>query len=125
MSPVIDTNVFVDVLRRNSSARECLLFHLESGPIQASEVTRIELLAGMRQDEETRIRQLFDMVTWVPVSEQISELAGELGRTWGIRNQGIDLPDFVIAATAIHAQADLLTLNVKHFPMFKNLRPAY
>jgi predicted nucleic acid-binding protein len=33
--------------------------------------------------------------------------------------------DYLIAATAIVIDADLLTTNVRHFPMFTKLKPAY
>ena len=33
--------------------------------------------------------------------------------------------DFFIAATALDLGADLLTRNVRHFPMLAGLRPAY
>jgi predicted nucleic acid-binding protein len=35
------------------------------------------------------------------------------------------LVDCVIAATAQRYDAPLLTLNVRHFPMFKDLKPAF
>ncbi len=38
---------------------------------------------------------------------------------------GIDLVDYIIGATAKLQSADLATLNIKHFPMFKGLRPPY
>lgn len=37
----------------------------------------------------------------------------------------IDLVDYLIAATARSVRADLVTLNVKHFPMFKGLEAPY
>jgi predicted nucleic acid-binding protein len=38
---------------------------------------------------------------------------------------GIDVVDYVIAATAEELGAELMTLNVRHFPMFAALRPAF
>lgn len=38
---------------------------------------------------------------------------------------GIDLVDYVIAATAEIHGAELLTLNIKHFPMVHGLKPAF
>jgi len=38
---------------------------------------------------------------------------------------GIDVVDRVIAATAELQAAELLTLNVKHFPMVRGLKPAF
>jgi predicted nucleic acid-binding protein len=41
------------------------------------------------------------------------------------RSYGIDIPDAIIAATAEHHGLELATLNLKHFPMFPRLKPAY
>ena len=38
---------------------------------------------------------------------------------------GIDAADYLIAATALVLDAEVLTTNVRHFPMFTGLRPAY
>lgn len=40
-------------------------------------------------------------------------------------HSGIDDVDYLIAATAIVIEADLLTTNLRHFPMFGELRPPY
>lgn len=40
-------------------------------------------------------------------------------------SHGIDDFDAVIAATAEHFELKLATLNLKHFPMFPQLKPAY
>ncbi len=40
-------------------------------------------------------------------------------------SHGLDMPDALIAATAEHHGLQLATLNVKRFPMFPKLKPAY
>jgi len=37
----------------------------------------------------------------------------------------IDDADYLIAATALLLDTDLLTTNVRHFPMIRGLEPAY
>ena len=51
--------------------------------------------------------------------------AGGLGRSWLTSHRGIDSADLAIAATAILLDARLLTLNVRHFPMFGDLARPY
>jgi predicted nucleic acid-binding protein len=53
----------------------------------------------------------------------IARRAGELGRRWDRHRPGIALADLIIAATAEQLGADLATGNVRHFPMFPDLRP--
>jgi predicted nucleic acid-binding protein len=59
------------------------------------------------------------------VSDAIAARAGGLLRKYRRSHPGIDLVDYMIAATAEELDAELMTLNVRHFPMFKNLRAAF
>lgn len=125
MTVVVDTSVLVDVLRGDPAAAHALKEARRSGPLHASEVTRLEVLAGMRPHEEEGTRGLFGAFTWHPVDERLAEIGGELGRRWLSGNRGIDSADLAIAATAIAMDARLLTKNVKHFPMFDGLSAPY
>jgi predicted nucleic acid-binding protein len=60
-------------------------------------------------------------LVWHRVDAEVAEKAGELGRTW-LRSHGMDAADLAIAATALGIGARLVTLNVRHFPMFADLR---
>ncbi len=93
--------------------------------VHASEITRLEVLAGMRNSEERRSRSLLSTLHWHPVDAAVAEKAGELGREWLPGNQGIDSADLAIAATAILLHARLLTVDVRHFPMFADLISPY
>jgi predicted nucleic acid-binding protein len=64
-------------------------------------------------------------LTWVPVDELISTHAGHMGQRWNASLRGIGVADLIIAATADLLGADLITSNVKHFPMFPGLEPPY
>ncbi|WP_375478103.1 type II toxin-antitoxin system VapC family toxin [uncultured Jatrophihabitans sp.] len=125
MTVVIDTSVLIDVLRGLPAAAELLRRERQAGPLWASEMTRLELLAGMRPNEEARTRQLMTSLRWVPVDEDVAELAGKLGRKWLPSHRAIDGADLVIAATALQRNARLETKNVKHFPMFPGLTAPY
>jgi len=54
-----------------------------------------------------------------------AEVAGELGRRWLPSHSGIDGADLAIAATAVLLDARLVTMNVRHFPMFAELTRPY
>ena len=84
-----------------------------------------EVLAGMRANEEDSTRSLLSIFIWHPVDTVTAERAGELGRRWLRSHQTIDSADLAIAATAMVTGCELLTCNVKHFPMFADLRKPY
>ena len=79
----------------------------------------------MRSSERADVRRLFSALRLEPVSDPIAQRAGEHLRKYRTSHRGIDIVDYVIAATAEQLDAELVTLNVKHFPMVKGLRPAF
>ena len=99
--------------------------HRSAGPLHASDITRLEVLAGMRLVEETATRSLLSTLIWHPVDAQVAEEAGALGRQWLPSHHTIDSADLAIAATAQLTGLPLLTKNVRHFPMFPNLTAPY
>ncbi|GAA1097327.1 hypothetical protein GCM10009648_40710 [Tsukamurella spumae] len=48
-----------------------------------------------------------------------------LARRYRASHSGIDIADYLIAATATAAGAELWTRNIKHFPMFERLESPY
>jgi predicted nucleic acid-binding protein len=123
---LIDTSVAVDHLRGVPAAVELLRRHAEEGQtLMASELIRFELLAGVRPSETDALERFFSALVWLAVDEDVARTAGSLARKHRKAHSGIDDIDYMIAATAIVVDADLLTTNVRHFPMFEGLRAAY
>jgi predicted nucleic acid-binding protein len=123
VSVVLDTSVLIDHLRAATPATEYLA-GLDSRP-SCSEISRIEVIQGLRSSERRAADGLFGLIAWVPISESVARRAGELGRRWRRSHPGIGVADLAIAATAEELGADLATRNIKHFPMFENLRVPY
>jgi len=125
MTALVDTSVLIDYLRGHQGAAELLEHERTEAPLHASEMTRLEILAGMRPSEESGTRSLLSTLVWHPIDAEVAEEAGALGRRWLPSHHGIDGADLAIAATAIHHRSRLLTRNVRHFPMFTDLRAPY
>jgi predicted nucleic acid-binding protein len=123
---LLDTSVAVDHLRGAQPAVD-LLSNLVNADesVAASEIVRFELLAGVRVSEIDQLEQFFAALSWIQVDEDIARAAGTLARVHRRAYSGIDDADYLIAATAIILDAELLTVNVRHFPMLEGLRPAY
>jgi predicted nucleic acid-binding protein len=122
---VVDSSVLIDVLRDTPGARPAIKAARREHAIHSSVVVRAEVLAGMRSREEAGTRMLLDTLRWHDVDLAISEEAGILGRRWSRSHSGIDISDYLIAATASMLGCSVLTRNVKHFPMFPDLQPPY
>jgi predicted nucleic acid-binding protein len=125
VTALVDTSVLVDYLRGHEQAAELLEQERRAAPLHASEVTRLEILAGMRPAEEDETRSLLSTLVWHSLDSEVAEEAGALGCRWLPSHRGIDGADLAIAATAIRTQSRLLTRNVRHFPMFPALRMPY
>jgi len=123
---LLDTSVAVDHLRGAQPAVDLLSRLIdEEDAVVASEVVRFELVAGVRGDELEALEQFFAALSWIPVDEGITRTAGSLARVHRGAHSGIDDVDYLIAATALVLDAELLTTNVRHFPMLAGLGPAY
>jgi predicted nucleic acid-binding protein len=123
---LLDTTIAIDHLRGAEPAVDLLrrLVEVEE-TVLASEVTRFELLAGVRNDELEALEEFFSALSWVPVDEGVSRTAGLLARKHRGAYSGIDDVDYLVAATALFLDAELLTTNVRHFPMLTGLRSPY
>jgi hypothetical protein len=123
---LLDTTIAIDHLRGDERATELLTTLAQDGqPLLASELSRFELLAGVRPEEIVATERFMGAITWVPVNEEIARLAGSMAAEFRRSHRGIDAIDYLIAATANVIGADLLTTNVRHFPMITGLQPPY
>ncbi|MEX1094171.1 MAG: type II toxin-antitoxin system VapC family toxin [Acidimicrobiia bacterium] len=121
---LFDTDVLIEHLKGNEEATALLLDASSAGQAAISVLTRFELLAGMRSNERSQIPQLLDSLPNLEISTEVATRAGELARNYRRSHEGISSIDYLVAATAEIEGLDLITRNVKHFPMFSGLEPA-
>jgi len=120
---LLDTDILVDLIRGHQPAVR-LIDKLERKPA-ISVVTLLELVVGAKlRRDEAEIRRIESLLMVLPVDATIAWRAGEHCKHFKAAH-GLDDLDAIIAATAEHHELDLATLNVKHFPMFPRLKPAY
>ena len=126
MSTVVDADVLIGILRGEPGARTAVndARRRDKRMLSVTPV-RAEVLRGMRQGEEQVTAALLEQFDWVTVDVELADRAGELGREYRQSHQGIEIVDLLLAAAAERFGAQLLTRNVRHFPMFPELRPAY
>jgi predicted nucleic acid-binding protein len=121
---LFDTSVLIAHLRGDPRATE-LLVSVPTMDRLASVMARVEIEGGMRSGERVSVAGLMDGMRLVSVTDAIARRAGEHLRRFRRSHSGIDLVDYVVAATAEAYDVPLLTLNVRHFPMFRELKPAF
>jgi len=74
--------------------------------------------------EQSALEDFVSLFRVVPVCAEIAKAGGLYKRDYGKRH-GVDFADAILAATAEAENEELKTLNRKHYPMLKRLRPAY
>jgi predicted nucleic acid-binding protein len=122
-SILLDTDVLVDFFRAHGKTVAFVNAH--SARIILSSIVVAELYAGVKGDaEQAAIEDFVSLFRVVPVSAEIAKAGGLYKRDYG-RSHGVGLADAILAATAEAENAELKTLNTKHFPMLKGIRPVY
>jgi len=114
---LFDTNILIDHLKGRPEARACLQNCLQQKVKMACTViTRIELLSGMRPDEEHLLELFLSSFDKIELTDTIAGTAGKYMNQYR-KSHGINMADAIIAATAQHTGSKLYTLNMKHYPM--------
>jgi len=121
LNKLFDSTILIAHLRGEARATALL----QHGEPFASVISRTEIEGGMCPGERRAVARLFDAMILLPVTDSVARSAGAMLRTFRRSHPGIDIADYLIAATAEVGGLGLVTLNVKHFPMVSDLRPAF
>lgn len=123
---LVDTDVLIDYLKGHPAAMAFVEANADRIVLSAMSVA--ELYAGVRGDagdpEQVALSELLDLFPVVAIDSQVAKAGGLHRRDYG-KSHGVGLADAVVAATADVASASVKTLNIRHYPMFKGLEPAY
>jgi len=120
---LLDTDVLIDFFRGNEKAEAFI--NTYNARIILSSIVVAELYAGVKEDaEQDTLQEFVSLFRVVPVSAEIGKIGGLYKRDYG-KSHGVGLADAILAATAEIENAELKTLNIRHYPMLKDLKPAY
>ena len=118
MPYLIDTDVMVDVSRRNADAAS----YVDSLPdASIAIITAQELIVGARDKRDTAgIDSLVALYPVVHINSRIGERAYNLLKTYA-KSHGLRTFDSLIATTALEAGLTLVSKNRKHFAMIEGI----
>lgn len=122
---VVDTDVLIASLRGKKAALEWLESTLDGRRLCISAATVTELTGGMRAHEKSDVYALIRAFDIEAVTAAIAYRAGEFKREYRRSHNGIDLGDYLVAATADILGGEPATLNIKHYPMFPGLNAPF
>lgn len=122
MRIIIDSSVFIDLLRGGKAGR-AIFNEIEKLDVEIFIPTIVifELFSGQSSKKpliRTKIINLIRSFKRVELIEEIAVSAGELYRQFG---KHIGVSDYIIAASALKIGASVLTFNRKHFEQIPHL----
>jgi len=116
---LLDTNVLIEILKDNAKTQQKIA--KLPAPFSISSITAMELIYGARNKQETKkLSQFIQLFDLVQVNEPISETALQLITEYA-KSHTLDIPNALIAATALTNNASLFTYNVKDFKYIPHL----
>jgi predicted nucleic acid-binding protein len=120
---LLDTDVLIDYLRGYDKAVNFIMKN--SHKILLPSIVVAEVYAGVKGDTElTALDHFISLFSVIPLTPEIARAGGLYKRDYG-KSHGVGLADAIIAAMCDSEKAALKTLNIKHYPMIKGLKPAY
>jgi tRNA(fMet)-specific endonuclease VapC len=112
---VVDADVMIEVLRKNPAVASYLRNDIGPFNIVLSAVTIAEIQQGATNKESLQqINRLLKQYIILPVDYHISNIFSNLVQKY-VLSHDTDIGDTFVAATALHYQLPLLTMNYKHY----------
>lgn len=119
---VVDSNVFMKLLRCRQDPARVLIHAYGLGSLATCGMIRLEVLRGLRDPKLfARISALMDVMIHLPSDNRLWSEATDLA--WQLDRKGMVIPsaDVVIAASALRLGAAVLTFDA-HFQQIDGLR---
>ena len=122
MKMVIDSSILIDYIRGGSKWEEFVQEVSADTEFYLPTIVIYELFAGASTKSLKHSQELTDFLKRfekIDLTEQIAKRAGELFRDL---SQKIEIPDYIIAASALEIGGAVVTLNQKHFAQIPQLK---
>lgn len=120
----IDTSVIIDYYRKKNKSKT-LFFELTKtySIFVVSAITEYEIFIGNLNTEQEKFwTDFFERIIVLPLDSETVKFAVEIYRQLKSKNKLIDIPDILIAASAIKNNVSFATLNKKHFERIELLK---
>jgi len=119
---LLDTGLIIRHLRGQQQAVQLLRSLAKTGRLGIASITRLEIHAGMHPDERFATSKLLSRFLMYELDKATADHAGELIYQARAQQVSLTVPDAIIAATAVHHNLTLITLNQTDFKTIPGLR---
>ncbi len=115
-SILVDTSIFIDYYRKVNKNTTKLINLIQKYNLITSVITKLELSVGISNQSQQKFwDDIFASLTILPLNEKEIDIASEIIKHLRKQNKLIELPDILIASTAISNDLKIATLNIKDF----------
>jgi tRNA(fMet)-specific endonuclease VapC len=119
---LIDSSIFIEHIRTKDKSKTTLQSFSDDLEGFVSIITIYEVYAGaITEDRKVEAKNLFANFSIILMNEDIAIKAAEIFQQLKRKNKIIGHRDIMIAATALHHNLPLKTLNKKHFDRIEEL----
>ncbi len=119
---LFDTNVLSEIVRKAPNLRVThRVLAVEPAQRFASEITRLELRGGaLRVPDGGALWQRIEALVlpemrWLGIDKAVSTAAADVSHALRLQGRPIDMPDLLLAATALAYDLTMVTRNLRHF----------
>ncbi len=113
---VIDTSLFIEYFRAKDKSQTALAKLPPGKTAFISSISIFELFVGATTPDRIHLtEQLLGGVQMLPFDGEVAKLAGQIFSNLQRAGQTLEFRDVMIAATAIHHNLPVKTLNLRHF----------
>ncbi len=117
---VLDTNILIEILKGDRRTIDKIESFTE--PLSVSSITVMELYFGaLNKAELNKLEKFVSLFRIIHLDEKISRKATKLIRRYA-KSHTLDIPDSLIASTALLYDAMLMTYNKKDFRYIEGLQ---
>ena len=118
---LIDTNILIEIYRNNTTIVDAVK-KIGQDNIAVSDITCAELYYGARNKKELQtIAKDLKKLDILAIQTEISSKAVALVEKYALSHK-LDIPDALIASTAIYHNLPLYTLNMKDFVFIEGIK---
>ncbi|MGG7662877.1 type II toxin-antitoxin system VapC family toxin [Dyadobacter sp. BHUBP1] len=120
---LVDTSILIDFFRKSDKTNSRLLKLVkEEFNYCISAITEFEIYIGTTPNQTAYWEDFLFRTQVLAFDKEIARTAVDINKALKKQSRLIGMEDLFIAATAVHYQLPLATLNVKHFERVEDLQ---
>ena len=116
---LLDTNILIEILKGNQKTIKRVQFF--NNPLAISSITVMELFYGaLNKAEVKKLEKFVTLFETIDINSDISRESINLIKSYA-KSHNLDIPDSLIASTALVFDIPLFTYNIKDFRFIRGL----